>query len=784
MLKSYLKIAFRNLIRHKAFSILNISGLAIGMACSILILLWVQNELSYDKFHINANQIYRLIDDASGFKAAVTPPGMAPALQKEMPEIQSVVRITRPMTKVLEVAERKFEEKQVICVDSNFLQLFSFKLIKGNSAIALQRPDGILITENMATKYFGTEDPLGKVIRQNNKDNLTVTGVLANCPPNSHLQFDFVQPMSSLMATDNSLRNESWRDFILYSYIQLNKNSTASPDLIHRINKIFKTHPTDIEVKFSLQPLTSIHLAPALQIDLPGHGNSQYVNIFFIVALFILGVACINFMNLSTARSTRRAKEVGLRKVVGAERSQLIIQFLGESLIITLFSLLVAISLVYAILPAFNTMSEKPLSLHLSDSSLLLKLLLIALATGLISGSYPALFLSGFKPISVLKGKLTISGNDLLFRNGLVLVQFAVSIILLTGTAAVYQQLNYIKDKNLGFDKSNLLYMRMTGDIRKNPTAFVNALKANAATSDFTLVSELPSNIISGGVDFEWEGKDPKNQVVIPSMAIDENFDDVFQVKMLSGRSISAGYNDTLNYVVNETAAHLMGFTATTAIGKSLIWDGDKGTIIGVVKDFNFKPLQNVIEPLVLGLRTSPTGIAVIRTKPNGNASSIAALESISRNLNPSNPFSYNFFDKDLDNQYRGEQQMGKIFNFFAVLAIFISFLGLYGLSAFTAEQRTKEIGVRKVLGASVFSIVYLLSSNFTRLIFLSIVIAVPVSWYAIDSWLQSYAYRIDISWTIFFGASCTALLIAWLTVSYESVKAAVVNPIKSLRSE
>jgi predicted permease len=788
MIKNYFKIALRNLQRHKAFSLLNISGLAIGMACSIFILLWVQNELSYDRFNSNAKDIYRLTANAEGFKVAVSPAAMGAGLQSEMPEIKSTVRISKPSTELLEAGTKKFEEKNIFYADSNFLQMFSFKLLKGNRNTALQNPDGILITKNMAKKYFGNEDAIGKIIRKNNHENLIVTGVLANPLSNSHLQFDFILPMSSIESTEDDLKNKSWGNFNFYTYIQLNKSFNANTknlaNLNNRIKEIYKTHISQLKVDFHLQPLTSIHLHSDLQIDLPGKGNIQYVNIFFIVALFILLVACINFMNLSTARSERRAKEVGLRKVVGASRTQLMMQFLGESLIISFLSLVIAVGIVWSLLPAFNHLADKNLSFSLLNGKLVLMLIGIALFTGVISGLYPALFLSGFKPINILKGKLKIGGGNLLFRNGLVVTQFAVSIILLVGTAVVYQQLNFIKNKNLGFDKSNLLYMRMHGDLWGKQEALKADLKQNSYTQDFSIISNLPTALTTGNIDVQWEGKDPNSQVIVPSMDVDENFIQTFQMKILAGRGFSESFKgDSSNYILNETAMHLMGMNLNNAVGKSISFGGTKGTVIGVVKDFNFKPLQYAIDPLVLRLNNWG-GYVVVRSQPGNTEATINALGKISHELNPAYPFAYNFLDNDLNNLYKGEQKMGNIFNLFAILAIFISCLGLYGLSAFMSEQRTKEIGVRKVLGASVFSIVYLLSGKFTRLIVIAMVIALPLSWWAINAWLKSFAYRINISWIIFFGACGTALLVALLTVSYESVKAAVANPVNSLRSE
>jgi len=789
MLKNYFKIAFRNIMRHKAYAAINISGLAIGMASCILILLWVQNELSFDRFHANANELYRITCNAGDFKAAVNPAGMPAGLKAKMPQIKSYVRLSHRNTNLLEVGHRKFSEEKTFYADSNFLEFFSFPLLKGNRATAMQRPDGVLLTADMAIKYFGNEDAMGKILRKNNGSNVVVTGVLANIPANSHLQFDFIFPMSAIASQDHDLKNNTWGNFNFYSYVQLDKNFNVTQASLLKLNQqmgqIYKEHqPDGVKAAFQLQPLTSIHLHSNLQVDLPGHGNSQYVSIFFIVAIFILIVACINFMNLATARSARRAKEVGLRKVVGALRGQLIGQFLGEALLISFFALALAIIIVLLCLPAFNSLSGKELAINLLDGKILLVLAGIALTTGLISGSYPALFLSRFTPVKVLKGNVKSMGGNLLFRNALVVTQFVVSIVLLVGTVVIYNQLQFIKNRNPGFTKDNLLYMPMTGELWGKQQVLKTELQGNPLTSDFAITSELPVNITSGNTNILWEGKDPRKEIVIPSLEVSENFIDVFKMKLLTGRGFSAAFRaDSNNFILNEKAVATMGMTLDNAVGKSLSFNDEKGIVIGVVKDFNFKPIQQGIEPLILRLNKWG-GTVIVRTKPGSIEASIKALSAISTQLNPAYPFSYNFLDQDLANLYKGEQQMGKIFNLFAVLAIFISCLGLYGLSAFMAQQRTKEIGVRKVLGASVFNITYLLSTGFTRLILVAILIAIPLSWFAINSWLQSFAYHINLSWVILACASLAALLIAWITVSYESIKAAMANPTKSLRSE
>jgi putative ABC transport system permease protein len=787
MLKNYFKIAFRNIIRHKAYSTINIAGLAIGMACSILILLWVQNELSYDRFNTNAPQIYRIVAEASGFKVAVNPAGMPRGIKQQLPAIKNTTR-TLPGYNLFEVGTRKFSEGRIYYVDSTFLDVFSFQLVKGDRKTALNRVDGILITEDMAKKYFGKEDPIGKTMRKDNNKTMMVTGILANVPANSHLQFDFLMPLSSIAQENYDLKNDVWDNYNFYNYVQLDKNYAPTAanikKLENQINAIYKKRIDFIQVKFQLQPLADIHLHSNFQVDIAGHGNMQYVNIFFIVAIFILIVACINFMNLATARSARRAKEVGLRKTVGAVRGQLIYQFLGESILISFFALVLAIGLVLAFLPLFNSVAGKSLAINFLDAKLLLGLVGIAVLTGLISGSYPALFLSGFVPVKVLKGNVKTMGGNLIFRNTLVVTQFIVSIVLLAGTLVVYNQLQFIRKRNMGFDKENLMYMYFTGDMWKNKQALESELQRNPATANFTFSNDLPTNLFSGTINIDWPGKDPKSQVVVPSMDMAENFVDVFQMKLLSGRGFSKEFKgDSTSFVVNEKAVQMMGMKVDNAVGKPLKFQDVQGTIVGVVKDFNFKPVQQPIGPLVIR-RNTYGGIVMIRTKPGNTEAAISALGKIARQLNPAYPFAYSFVDQELANMYKGEQQMGKLFNIFAVLAIFISCMGLYGLSAFTTEQRTKEIGVRKVLGASVFNIVYLLSTGITRLIFIAMVIAVPVSWFAINSWLKGFAYHVDLGWLVFVIACLSALAIAWLTVSYESVKAAVSNPVKSLRAE
>jgi ABC-type antimicrobial peptide transport system permease subunit len=789
MLRNYLKIAFRNIIRHKAFSIINISGLAIGMVSSILILLWVRGELSYDNFHKNAAQIYRLTSDFGDLKVAVNPAGMPATLKAKLPVIKNTVRLTTSdnSTVLLEAGNKKFEEKNAAYADPSFLDIFSFPLLKGDRASALSRIDAVLITQAIATKYFGNEDPLGKTLRKDNGENVVVTGVLANIPANSHLQCDIIFPMASLARRNNDLQTNVWDSFNFYTYVQLDKSFDPSAanieGLENQIDQIFREN-SRMKVTFQLQPLTKIHLTPEMAVDVPGHGNEQYVRIFFIVAILILIVACINFMNLATARSARRAKEIGLRKVSGAVRSHLIFQFLSESVLISFLSLLLALGIAFLVLPIFNELAGKKLVLDPHDAKLWISLFCMALLTGLVSGSYPALFLSGFNPVKVLKGNVKSMGSNVVFRNTLVVTQFMVSIVLLVGTMVIYSQLKFIRDRDPGFQKANLLYMATAGDIWGKEQALKTGLKQNPLTTDFTVVSELPTNLTTGQTAIQWQGKDPNAQVTIPTMNVDENFFRVFGMKLATGTGFSGSFAaDSNKCLVNETMARIMGLNASTAIGKTLTDGPITSTIIGVVKDFNFKPVQQAIEPLVLHINKWG-GFVVIRTSPGNTRATIDALAKISRQLNPGYPFKFDFLDQQLSSLYKGDRQMGNIFSLFAILGIFISCLGLYGLSSFMAQQRTKEIGVRKVLGASLFQIVYLLSTGFTRLILIAVVIAIPLSWLAIHRWLESFAYHISVNWSMFAIASLVVLLIAWATVSYESIRAAIANPAKSLKTE
>jgi len=790
MLTNYIKVAIRNLLRQKAFSFINIFGLALGISCTALIGMWVSDELSYDRFHNDYDHMYRITSTLPEMNvhAAVTPAPLGMAIKNEIPEVEEAVRISNYNRDLLQVGDIKFEEKGLIFADSNFFRVFTFPFIKGDSEHALQNPEGIVISEAMAMKYFGTTDVLEKTIRKNNKEDFTVTGVMANIPETSHLHFDFVQPMRFLARTSDDLKKNVWDNFNWFTYIKLNdktqQSKSALVDIEKKVQAIYKKNEPVVKAAFVLQPLANVHLYSNFLADIPGHGNAQNVYIFMVVAVFILVVACLNFMNLATARAARRAKEVGLRKVVGAIRSHLMAQFLAESLVVALLSLVLALLIIYLVLPYFNTLGGKNLSLDFSNGRIVTGLLGITVITGLLAGSYPALYLSGFVPATVLKGNFTGGGSGSLFRNTMVVIQFAVSISLIVGTTVVYRQLKYIQQLNLGYDKENLLYVPMTGELWSKYESLRTRLGSNRLTSHYSFISDLPTASSGATISVEWKGKDPNTQPLFYNLAVDENFEEVFKAKILEGHGYGENAQaDSVNIIVNEMALKTMDMKLESAVGTRInVW-GRERTIIGVVKDFNFKPVQETIGPMFLN-RNSWGGFAIVRTLPGETENTIAALEQICKEINPSYPFNYSFLDQDIANLYQAEQRLGSLFNVFAALAIVISCLGLYGLSAYLAERRTRELGIRKVLGASGFQLVYLLSATFTRPILIATAVAIPLAWYGMSQWLSGFAYHVTIDWTIFLVAFLSALIIAWLTVSFESIKAATTNPVNSLRSE
>ncbi|MHA4809351.1 ABC transporter permease [Flavitalea flava] len=798
MFTNYLKIAIRNLFRNRLFTGLNIFGLATGMACSILIFLWVQDELSYDRFNANSGQIYRMTTRLSGVDAAVVPVPIAMAVKTQIPVIKRVTRLAA-LHGMVTAANRKFDEKNMYYSDSNFLRIFSYPLIKGDPATLLSQPGVVVLTEKAAKKYFGgTENAMGKTIHVDNDikgNDLIVNGILKDIPRNSHLQFDLLLPISLYERTIN--QSETWGNYDVYTYLQFDDHFSATPAVLgtveQQINDVRqKNDNTKTRGVFFLQSLTDIHLHSHLLLDVDGQGNNQYVRIFSLVALFILLIACINFMNLSTALSGRRAKEVGLRKTVGALRGQLILQFISESVLLSFISLIIGGVLAVLLLPLFNDLASKSISISLLNVRIIGELLGTAVLVGLISGSYPALFLSSFNPVKVLKGVKVLHGGKSFFRNGLVVIQFSISVILMVSTLVVYNQLRFIRTRDIGFNKENLLYVPMpqVGDLVNNYQAVRSEIKQNPALSDFTIVSHLPTYLTTGTTSVNWTGKNPGDQIIFPQLWIDDNFIKTFGMNLATGRTFSNDFKaDENNFVVNETALRTMKMNQSNAIGQTISVNERTGKIIGVVKDFNFKPVQQPVEPLILkngssGHLSGNAGFVVIRTSTARVQDNITQVKKVFQTVYPDLPFSYGFLNEDLSKLYVAEQRMGKLFNVFSVLSILVSSLGLFGLATFATQKRVREIGVRKVLGASEAGIVTLLSKDFIKLVLMSLVIAFPLAWWSMSKWLENFVYHIRISWWMFALAGAIAIVIAFFTVGYQSVKAAIANPVKSLRTE
>jgi len=784
MFRNYFKITWRNIVRQKGYSIINISGLAVGMASCILILMWVQHERSYDKYHEYADDIYRVVEtqfyaDGVVFPVAVTPSALAPALKEQFPEIKNSTRLTsRGWT--IKYGDNIFYEG-IGLADPTFLEIFTIPFIKGNPASALSDPHSILITEEMVEKYFANEDPVGKLLRINDRDDFTVTGVIKDFPDNSHIGINFLAPFIYLEELGTSMDN--WGSNSHYTYILLEPGT----DYLSVDNKIFdfvqKQRETTMEIH--LQPLTEIHLysGSTYAVDVGGHGDIVYVKIFSIVAGFILLIACINFMNLSTARSERRGKEVGLRKVIGARRIQIIKQFFSESIMMSTIAFIVALLLIITLLPVFNDLSGKNLSLSQFGYSIFIGFLAVVFATGILSGSYPALFLSSFKPVQTLIGSGGSHSKGSSFRKMLVVIQFSLSVIMIIGTLVVSQQLDYIRGKNLGLDKENLLLLSLTGDFGENYRTAKQELLSNPNITDITVTSQLPTYVARSTASWDWDGKEEGINVLMHFISVGPDYVNTFKMEMAEGRFYSKDHSvDSINVVVNERAVEAMGMDSP--IGKRLSIGGSDLSIIGVVKNFHIKPIQTMIEPLVMIMQESMNRTMVVRTKPENISNTIEFVENTYKELNPDTPFEYSFLNERYESQYRSEQRIGKLSTYFAGIAILIACLGLFGLAAYMAEQKKKEIGIRKVLGASSPSIFHLLSRNFIFLVAISNIIAWPIAYYFLNNWLQNYAYHTSLTPTVFILAAGMAVVIALLTVSYQAIKATHTNLVKSLRYE
>ena len=790
MLRNYLRIAWRNLIRNKSFSVINILGLALGMTCSLLIFLWVQDEYSVDGFHSNDKQVFHVYEkhynngeiDASYLTQGL----LGTELKKRFPEIEfaSTLEQNAPYPYTIEANNKVFKFNGSYAT-ADFFRMFSYHLLNGNPESALSSTGGIAISRNMAEKFYGSaDDAMGKPMRFENRENLLITAVFENLPGKSSVQFDFMRNWEDY-AQQNAWVN-TWGSFSPYTFLQLRKDVDPEKfagkikDFVH----LFTPKTNDSYTELAIQPYREKYLHSNFDNGQLSGGRIEYVRLFSLIAVFILLVACINFMNLATARSTKRAKEVGIRKVVGAARFALIGQFIGEAILLTFFSIIVALVLTDLILPAFNYLTGKQLYLPYQEFNFWIALLILVSFTGLIAGSYPAIFLSSFNPHKVLKGIVKNGGGGRFFRRSLVVFQFTLSIILIVGMIVIYRQIQYTQSRNLGYDRENLIYIPIEGELINSYDVFKEKALQIPGIQLVSKMRENPTVIGHHTGNVSWPGKDPNLVTSFADATVGYDFVKTMKLQLVDGRDFSKEFGiDSAAYLLNEAAVDKIGFR--DPVGKTVSWAGKQGIVIGVIKDFHFNSLHQAIEPLIVRISEKHNwGTILVRTTAGKTSEVISGLEKLCKNMNPAFPFSYQFSDQEYTKLYKNEQLIGKLSNYFAFLAIFISCLGLFGLAMSTTEQRTKEIGVRKALGASVPNIVRMLSASFLKPIFIAMCIGFPLSWYVMNNWLQDFAYKVEIEWWVFALAGLFTTLIALLTVSYQSIKAAIANPVDSLRTE
>ena len=785
----FVKTTTRNLWKNKALSVINIMGLALGLACSLLIMLWVNDEYNVDAFHHNGAQLYSVFErryhDGQVDAGFATQGLMADEMKRVFPEIQYATNYAWNNLNTFE-ANNKIIKEDGNHAGPDFFKMFSYSLLLGNAVTALQSPVSIAVSKKMAEDFFGSpQEAIGKTIRYENKKDLKITAVFDNMPENSSAKFDYIINWQIFLENNDWAKN--WSNNGPPTHLMLRKGTDIKAfekKIARFLDNYNKEQTSHFYVRLGIQRYGDTYLHSNFTNGELSGGRIQYVRLFSIVAVFILLIACINFMNLTTARSVKRAKEIGIRKVIGAVRFSLVRQFIGETLLIVTITVVISLAMVALVLPQFNRLTAKEIHIPFNSPAFWLSLTGLLLATGFISGSYPALYLSSFKPVRILKGSLKFSSGALVFRKGLVAFQFILSILLIVGTIVVSRQLNYIQSTNLGYDRENLLYIPLEGDLASKYAL----LKAQALTmpgiKDITRMTDAPTKINNGTTGIQWEGKDPDSDIDFTHVAIGYDFIKTMNVKMAEGRDFSRDFaTDSAGYLINETALKIIGYK--DPVGKPLTLWKNPGTIIGVVKDFHFNSLHNQVNPLILRLGENiEWGSALVRTEPGKTKEAIASLEKICKDLNPKFPFTYKFSDEEYQKLYKSEQIVNQLANYFAFLAIFISCLGLLGLTMFTAEQRTKEFGIRKVLGASPFILFGLLSKEFMLLVSIAIIIASPLAWIVMNDWLQDYAYKINISWWMFALAGIAAIAIALITISIQAIKTAVANPVKSLRTE
>jgi putative ABC transport system permease protein len=801
MIRNYLKTAMRIMLRQKGYSFINIAGLSLGIAATLLIILYVVDELSYDRFHTNATNIYRIGFkgrlQGNDFNMATSPAPVAEAVSREIPDVESVVRFGLWRTSPFSFNDKNFTEQFVLVADSNFFQFFNFKLLAGDPVTALKGTNKIVITQSAATRYFGEDDPIGQILlRGSEKKATVVTGVVEDAPPNSHIKYDMILSGE----TWDYMKDVQWTSNNLYTYFlaqkdadlkniksQLNmlveKNMGAELEkFIGYSFKEFLAQGNDVGLSF--QPMVDIHLNSNLSEEITPNGNLQYIYIFIAIAIFITLIACINFMNLSTARSANRAKEVGVRKSIGAFRSKLIGQFISESMIYSFISTALAMLLIIVLINPFNNLSGKYLTLSLlTNPTIVIGIVLFALLVGLIAGSYPAFYLTAFKPSEVLKGKIRSGFKNSKLRNSLVVFQFVISIALILGSLVVYQQLKFMQEKNMGFDKENVVRLLHTWSLDKNGKAFKNELAQHPEFKNASFASNLPPNIMWSNA---WRKGGTEQDYLLTQSRVDFDHLTTMNYTMVEGRFFSRDFlSDSSAVILNETAMKLMNIESyENQTMLSYNYETPRPMkIIGVVKDFNFETLRNTVKPFVFTLGGEPNGEMAIRLAAGDKTKQLELLQTIWKK-HSSNTFQYSFLDQDFDALFKGEQRMSQIILVFTILTIFIACLGLFGLATYVGEQRAKEISIRKVMGASMIQVMGLLFKDFTLLILIAFIIAGPLGWYLMNEWLNGFAFHIGVDAWVVFVAGFSALMIAVFTISFQSVKAARENPVKALKNE
>ncbi|HMB89889.1 MAG TPA: ABC transporter permease [Rhodothermales bacterium] len=796
MLKNYFKIALRTIRRHKGYTFINVTGLAVGMAVCLLMVLFVQDELSHDTFHDHADRLY-VVGKSSSWggqtrRQIATPYDLVEVLPREIPEVEAAVQMVYPGQGTVSTDGTTFEEEDRILLTSPaFFEVFSFPLLAGDPKTVLAEPGTVVLSEEMAQKYFPDENPIGQTItiKRYGEALYTITGVAETVTENTFFDFDFAGSYLGVETVKEKRERESSWGASMFVTVALLNDALPPDALDEKLAAMVDTHMgEDAESAFFLKPLTEFYLSDLLQVD-GFKGDPRYIYIFSAIALLILLIASINYMNLATARSASRAREVGIRKTLGAGRMQVARQFLGESLLVTLAALVLALVLVELALPAFNALFDMQLDLsYRSNAIYLLALLALALGVGFIAGAYPALHLSGFRPVRVLKGETVRGPSGAWLRRGLVVTQFTISAVLIIGTAIIYQQLTFIQNKNLGFDKEHVLVVNIQPAAAQHE-AIKEAFLRNANVLRVAATSGVPGQFsVSYGIMPDVD--QPDKAVNLHGVKVDYDYLEMLELELVAGRNFSQemATDDTTAVILNEAAVRELGWT--DPVGKPFSWEGkEKETVVGVVKDFHFQSLHETIGPVMFRIRSAyeswpPYHTLVLRLSGQDLPGTLAFLEDQWGAFGSGSPMKYEFLDEQLDALYRTEQRLSKVFSIVAGLAIFIACLGLFGLAAFTAEQRTKEIGIRKVLGATVTNLVALLSKDFLKLVVVAFVIAAPVAYLAMQRWLADFAYRIEISPTIFLMAGLTALLIALLTVSYQAIRAALADPVQSLRYE